>query len=364
MDVHAAMESDTTADPLDELTRNLYCPLALGDKTEKIEPLDSILSHVPWRLKSISKQDSNARALPQLPTYNYLDLRRQQNEAWAAGRLKEGNSLIFQDPQQAESLFKQGLDLVPSHVNLLIAYGKLLARTQRFSQATVKLQRALELDPECAHAKESLNRVTLQSKAFLQQSLRKQAPTTAVARESAIYSDVMFERSLRENSATRQEDLEEDAQAANDETVESTRDDRAKRKKQRKKRRHRRKKKRKRRRSRSPSYSSDSSSDYSSSSDSYKKAKRRRKQRPTASLSPASPLDSALADDVPTEDEDRKSVRVDTRPSVSDSPSSSVDDESSREARHRKHKKRRKESHSKKSKRKKRRHRRRDDSES
>ena len=352
------MEDDTSTLSFDKQSRKLYCPL--GDRTEGTDPLDAVLSHVPWRLKSDNKTDSNDGVLSHLPTYNYLDLRRQQNEAWASGRLKEGNSLIFQDPEQAEHLFKQGLDLVPDNVDLLVSYGHLLLRSKRFALATAKFHRALEVDPEFLEAKEGLNRVRLQQNMSLQQSARSQAPTTTIARESAMLNDVLFERSQRANSVTRQEEIDQVVDTAEDQSVDSSRRNRKKRKNRRKKRRHRHKK-RKRHRSRSPSYSSASSDESSSSFDSYRKHKKRRK-RHNSSPSPGSPPDSKIAGEAPGGDGGNEAKRKrDEFPSHPGSPNSSVDDESPRDARHQKHRKRPKHSHSK-SKHKKRKHRRREDS--
>ena len=93
-----------------------------------------------------------------LPPYNYLDLRARQNKSWATTRLKKGvehaeraaatgnpPSTVTGEWSKAEACYKEGLDLCPSHPELLVAYGALCANRGRDEEARRWLEKAVEV---------------------------------------------------------------------------------------------------------------------------------------------------------------------------------------------------------------------------
>jgi tetratricopeptide (TPR) repeat protein len=267
---HQVGEKQSKAAPyisLNELSRRLFSPYEIpkpsGDEAEASDPS---LSYIAWKLKQ-ENDANNDESSSSFPLFSYLDLRRQQNTAWATDRLIEGNAILFEDPHKAENLYKQGLDLVPDHVELLVGYGKLLAQTKRRPLAIAKFQRALEVDPNCISAKEHLERVR-QHEILLRQDSRKVA--APVLRASSAFQDVLLERSLAQETPV-EEELE-----VNEEEL---REDERKHKK-------RRKKHKRRKRGRSPTPSS-SSGDDDASEDSSRRNKKRKRNRPSPSLSSA-----------------------------------------------------------------------------
>jgi tetratricopeptide (TPR) repeat protein len=270
---------------LENLSRRLHDPsvLSTASATESESP-EGALSFIPWKLNII---DGNTRELQDaFPSFSYLDLRREQNIAWATDRLAEGNALLFEDPQQAENSYIQGLDLVPDHVELLVAHGKLLAQSKRIALAIIKFQRALEVDLECASAKENLERVQTQQARLRHQFSRtiSASASAPVARESSMLQDVLLERALLMEDSTTRLDDEEDKKDEEDDVVQH--DDKHSRK--------HRKKHKKQKRSRSPSTSYSSSSEDSCGK--RKKSKRSRASSHSPSLS-SSDDDSSSRED-------------------------------------------------------------------
>jgi hypothetical protein len=271
-----------------ELVRRLYCPMELMPEPSP----ETSLSFVPWTLLTpqaqLSKEEgeeSNGRndngchkemdgasstAADQqqsssFPSVSYLDLRRRQNMAWATDRLQEGNEQFYVNPQRSEALYQQGLELVHDHVDILVAYGKLLVHRNRPSMARTKLERALQFDPQHVGAKEQLGRLQHQS-AMLRQPTKK---IMQVTRESSVYQDVLMERNLAMESVPQEPKQEEEA---------------SDRHTTRKKHKHKHKKRRKRHYSSSDESSSSSSDDESSSSSSsHRKRKRRRRRHDSSS---------------------------------------------------------------------------------
>jgi tetratricopeptide (TPR) repeat protein len=262
-----SQQSKASGISLNELSRRLFSayeiPKPSGDEAD---PSDPSLSYIAWTLKQ-ENVVNNDESSSSFPPFSYLDLRRQQNTAWATDRLTEGNAILFEDPRKAENLYKQGLDLVADHVELLVGYGKLLAQTKRRPLALAKFQRALEVDPDCISAKENLERAR-QHEILLRQESRKVA--APVLRESSAFQDVLLERSLAQEvpGEEEQEIIEEE-----------WREEESKHKK-------RRKKHKRRKRGRSPSPTPSSSSD-DVSEDSSRRNKRRKRNRPSPSLSSA-----------------------------------------------------------------------------
>ena len=263
--MHAMSQSKAPGISLDELSRRLFSPYEIPKPSgDEADPSDPSLSYITWKLKQENVVNNDGLS-PSFPLFSYLDLRRQQNTAWATDRLTEGNAILFEDPRKAESLYKQGLDLVPDHVELLVGYGKLLAQTKRRPLALAKFQHALEVDPDCISAKENLERGR-QHEILLRQESRKVA--APVLRESSAFQDVLLERSLAQEAPVEEEQ---------EVTEEELREDERKHKK-------RRKKHKRRKRGRSPSPTPSSSSD-DASEDSSRRNKKRKRNRRSPSLS-------------------------------------------------------------------------------
>jgi tetratricopeptide (TPR) repeat protein len=264
-------QSKAPAISLNELSRRLFSPYEIPKPSgDEAGPSDPSLSYIAWKLKQdIGANNDKSSSSSTFPLFSYLDLRRQQNTAWATDRLTEGNAILFEDARKAENLYKQGLDLVPDHVELLVSYGKLLAQTKRRPLAITKFQRALKVDPDCVSAYENLERAR-QHEILLRQGSRKVA--APVLRESSAFQDVLLERSLAHEAPAEEEEQEV--------TEGELRDDERKHKKR------RRKKHKRRRRGRSPSPTPSSSSDDASESSS-RRDKKRKRNHPSPSLSSA-----------------------------------------------------------------------------
>lgn len=283
-------ETENNIPSIAEISRRLYCPLEnLEEEDDAVTP-EASLSHIPWVLKQQQpqlKEFSNASATLDgnlykaangcsFPEFSYLDLRRRQNTAWANDRLQEGNELFFSDPGKAESLFKQGLDLVPDHVDLLVGYAKFLAQTtKRRPLAIQKLERALEIDPNHEPAKEQLTRVQMQLQALLRRQKQQNNIVPAV-RESSVFQDVLMERSLASDSLPASQP---DFGQGETENASNSSKSHERHQKESSSRKHHHKKHHKKRRKRTYSSSSSSSSDDEASSESYSKRKKRRKRK-------------------------------------------------------------------------------------
>ncbi|KAL3940152.1 MAG: hypothetical protein SGBAC_005246 [Bacillariaceae sp.] len=287
---------------MSDLSIRMHCPInykvtlpflySINDEGKTNDAPESSLSYIPWRLRmmeeSCEKGETNGETdgdKPSVdspteddlvfPSSTYLDLRRQQNNSWASDRLKEGNEVLFINPNKAETKFLEGLDLVPDHADLLTAYAKFLMMNNDFAAAETKLKHALETDPdhklaqktqlELVRKKEGRIRMGQQQQQQQQQILQD-APKSdflasrnvEMAKGNSIYSDVLMERAL----AMGDNDDADDGDAASDNSSRSRR-----RKKSAKKDRKRKKKKKKpRRKRRRRYYSSESGEDVSSCS--------------------------------------------------------------------------------------------------
>jgi tetratricopeptide (TPR) repeat protein len=262
--------SKAPAISLNELSRRLFSPDEIPKPSgDEAEP--SSLSYIAWQLKQ-GNDVNNDESSSSFPPFSYLDLRRQQNTDWATDRLTEGNAILFEDPFRAENIYKQGLDLVPDHAELLVGYGKLLSSTKRRPLALAQFQRALEVDPDCISAKEHLERERQHAILLRQESRKVAAP---VLRESSAFQDVLLERSLAEEAPVEEEQEVAEKVLREDE-----------RKHDERKHKKRRKKHKRRKRGRSPSPTPSSSSD-DASEDSSRRNKKRKRNRPSPSLSSA-----------------------------------------------------------------------------
>lgn len=307
---------------LEELSRRIHCAYTIPKPTEEdqVECSESTLSFTPWILQyddtndhgDKMKKDSSIKNQNSFtsffPPWSYLDLRRQQNCAWATDRLTEGDAILLEDPRKAERFYKQGLELVPDHVDLLIAYGKLLLQTKHQPLAMAKFQRALQVDPTNTIAKEYWERLQRQS-SFMRQEMRK--PPPPIMRESSAFQDVLLERTLAQDTLAQDDDGNDQSNHDDNEHIEGKRPSHEKKNHYRedgeeshkhnrkpKKRHH---KKRKRSRSNSPTPSSSSS--YVSSEDLHHNNRKRKRKH-------ASPSDSASHDDsLRNEEEDDEQRR-------------------------------------------------------
>jgi tetratricopeptide (TPR) repeat protein len=122
-----------------------------------------------------------------------LSLRRQQNRAWADERLYTGIQLAQQHKfTQAEKVYQQGLDLVPNHVDLMVAAAALHAnqgtahnsgsRDSSYHQtrALQLLEQALREDPQHVNAAQDKQEIEAhQQKQQLAATLAAQRPAKA-----------------------------------------------------------------------------------------------------------------------------------------------------------------------------------------
>lgn len=125
------------------------------------------LSGVPWRLNvlhsSIDDSDTqDCEPVDMKPSGNrqdgssypdtnvdYLDLRRRQNSRFCQDRLEEGIQFAKRgELVNAERSYRQGLELMEDHTDLLVAYGALQANKGAYGRAISLLDRALALQPQ------------------------------------------------------------------------------------------------------------------------------------------------------------------------------------------------------------------------
>lgn len=240
-----------------------------GDDGGGSLPAFALLNTPCWKLV-----DSSTNETMTYPLVDHLTIRQNQNENFCATCLAQGVALAKQGKaDQAKVHYQQGLDLMPQHVDLLVAMGALLANQHDFSQALQHLQQAVTLDPQHAHAADYLRQVREGA----------QRPTTKASKSVAARQDVLMEQSLAQKGVattrgsgamTEYELLPE--YSSNEE--EASRRKRRKRKKRKdKKKRKRRKRKRRNDDSSSESYDDDSSDDDDASS--YDRRRRRKRHR-------------------------------------------------------------------------------------
>jgi hypothetical protein len=240
------------------------------------------LSHIPWTFQqtvniAVTTDEvvgvaatSSLLSDTTFPSCSYLDLRRHQNRAWADDRLVKGNEHYYLNPEQSDKFYQEGIDLVPDHVDLLVAQAKLwLMRRHRPLAAQKQLHEALQLDPNHPGAKELMNLLERHHEAARRRGggvvLRKQPQT----RESSVYQDVLMERnlatSLMETSDTGKEECEEKEESRSHSSSHRRSRTRKKKREKKKRRKHSKERKKKRRKRRRRYDSSSSASDEQSS---------------------------------------------------------------------------------------------------
>jgi tetratricopeptide (TPR) repeat protein len=218
---------------LQDLIQLLYCP---EPKVNQVESgVEASLSHVPWIIQwddqnsvdtyvplgsssqSAATPDTQPAPSASFLPVSYLELRRQQNVAFADKKAVEAADAGLLDHAQAETLYRQALDLVPDHVPSLLGYAKLLYKTGRLRQAQRTLGDVLELEPD--------NTTALQYNTSLERTFRQQENqarlggrgASAVAagsllssgkkrkdlqmRESSAFQDALLERNLAMDGA-------------------------------------------------------------------------------------------------------------------------------------------------------------------
>lgn len=128
---------------------------------------------------------------------DYTSIRRQQNQNWADARLQEGIALArANEYRRAHQAYQQGLDLIPNHVELLVASAANQANQGHKQQAMAMLEQALHIEPDHGNAKQYLQEI--------QQSLRQSALAEKAERAR---TDALVERSLRGNEALSDSNL-------------------------------------------------------------------------------------------------------------------------------------------------------------
>jgi hypothetical protein len=232
---------------------------------------ETSLSYIPWTVRQSIKlcadDDVPSSSAPssdrKFPAFSYLDLRRHQNRAWANDRLTKGNEQYYLNPEQADKFYQEGIDLVPDHVDLLVAQAKLwMMRRNRPHAAKIQLQEALQFDPTHAEANELMTRLERHEAARREIMVNRQhQPQT---RESSVYQDVLMERNLAMVNSEPQN--EEELSRSDDSSRKRSRRHKTKKpkKKHRRRKKETKKKGRKRRRRFHSSSSSSSASEESS----------------------------------------------------------------------------------------------------
>jgi tetratricopeptide (TPR) repeat protein len=125
-----------------------------------------LLPCTPWKLRYNNNGSESATAMTTAtsdgpyPHFNYLDLRRHQNNSWATSRFLEGIALAKMGKlTEAEACYHEGLDLVPNHAPMLVAYGALCANLGRTYEGIAKLEQALALNPDVENGRTYLNAI-------------------------------------------------------------------------------------------------------------------------------------------------------------------------------------------------------------
>jgi len=230
------------------------------------DPMSS-LSHIPWTFQQsiqiASEKPTSSTLSEYFPAFSYLDLRRHQNRAWANDRLLKGNEQYYLNPEQADKLYQEGIDLVPDHIDLLVAQAKLwLMRRSRLDAARLQLKNALQLDATHGDAKHWMNRLE-RHEAAIAAARRGDvgANHQAQTRNSTAYQNVLMERNLLMAS---QHSDEEPSSSDTSSSSPRRRSKRHKKTKQKKKARKHKKESKNKGRKRRRRYDSSSASDESS----------------------------------------------------------------------------------------------------
>jgi tetratricopeptide (TPR) repeat protein len=290
-----APDSDKTESWKVKILDPSLVPSFLESATTLDENDEIMFSGVPWVLytEDGEGEDSSKTAKTfgaTFPDVSYLDIRRQQNLQWADERLQQGLQILAENSnamKQALECYQQGLELVPNHVDLLVAKGALYANCGNYKASLSCFHHALEIDPTHKNAQQYTKQVEEAS-----ERLNQQHANTVVSKAVRAQHDASLERSILSQDTTTKTKVaasvydsrypilpeKEDAESTGD-----SKKRRKRRKKDKKKKRSKQSKKRKKHRRRYSSSSSSSSSVGSNvdleSDDGEQHASRRRRRR-------------------------------------------------------------------------------------
>lgn len=259
---------------LEELRVRIHHPPPADNPYFHDPRTENSLSSIPWTFRqsvTIHTDERRRGSSHKFPDFSYLDLRRHQNRAWANDRLAKGNDEYYLNAEKADSFYQEGIDLVPDHVDLLVAQAKLwLLRRNRPMAAKRQLEEALQYDPTHPQATELMAFFDRHEKARRGVEVKRSKPQM---RESSAYQDVLMERNLAIESASEVlakggDDDDNDDSVASDHSSRRRRSKKNKKRKRKKKSKKSKKDSKKRRKRRRRRYDSSSSSSRNDGDDS------------------------------------------------------------------------------------------------
>jgi tetratricopeptide (TPR) repeat protein len=265
------------------IVRNFSCSPRNGNGSGGEYDL-MLLPSTPWKLRYNKTGSESALVTTNTstdcpyPPFNYLDLRRYQNNSWATSRFLEGVSLAKAGKLiEAEACYREGLDLVPNHAPMLVAYGALCANLGRTDEGIAKLEQALTFNPDVENGRIYLNAIRQkQQQEQLGKPQRERRPRENNTSGLTLRTDKALQSAMAEHAITSaegerlKESLDEKYPLLAEKDVISSGDDH-----------HRRRRKEKKKKRRTKRYDSDSSSDEESRRR-RKKRKKRRRNSPTS----------------------------------------------------------------------------------
>ena len=255
-------------------------------------------------------QPPPSRHRHQYPSWNYLTLRHDQNTSWAQAQFDKGVSYakaaLHQSTEnhhalvrKAEVCYKEGLEMIPHHPQLLTAYGALCINDGRLEMAKELLEKAIQYsqDDQQEGSSDCINSTlkdartyytVVESKLHIHAQIQTQAKKPQVTlsnKAEQAMNDALAERAFITGSDPKplsNTGAEYQLLSSDDEESKDKRRKHSHRKKKRRKREHksgRHRKDKKRRRSERYDSSDDDSSISSDSSSEYERKRRRRQRR-------------------------------------------------------------------------------------
>lgn len=175
------MGSSTEKDfELESLEREIMDP----KWDEQLSPVS--FKEIPWKLQHEVTGDKFESDYPEA---DYLTLRQEQNLQWANVQFQTGVDHAKNNrTKEAIECYQVGLDLVPNHADLLVAYGALEANEGRYIKAIELLEQARKVDPGHPNAKDYLESV--------QETMEKKRPSALATKASMALRDATFEKQL------------------------------------------------------------------------------------------------------------------------------------------------------------------------
>lgn len=279
-----------------------------GSQSNKMESNKFSFRLSPSEAMELPQHCSSLYKLSTFPTWNYLNLREEQNSAWANTQFEKGveyaKAALSADKTQLESLslvkkaescYKDGLEMIPHHKRILTAYGALCINDGRLEMAHEMLKRVIDyINQESdvnGSSEEAENKATLKDAktylAVVESKLhgQKQAKAQAIRKETTVQMSSRAEQRMNDALA-EQSFLSGDGKISRIgtskkyELLSSSEDSVSSASLNKKKRKHKRSshENRKHSRKRKKDYRSQNSSD-SESEDSYEKRKRRKHRK-------------------------------------------------------------------------------------